>query len=213
MGVALYLLEGELTERKLNEEERIHYRSAFRGIGLYREDIPVETEICNLCNNHCRIRIATVMGEKVAYGFLCGRDYDVKRYVNRNRSGFDLLRERRRIFKLPEDITPPAYAGGITVGIPASLHLFDEIPLWRYFFEKLGIKTITSETFTDAVKVGKSLAGAEFCAPMSAMHGHVKYLAERADYIFLPYYLESRVKPKDTNRYYCYYTQYSPALA
>ena len=55
---------------------------------------PCASETCALCGNHCRLRIATVAGETVAYGFLCGRDYDASRYVDRNTSGFDLLKER-----------------------------------------------------------------------------------------------------------------------
>ncbi len=260
MGVALLMAEGELTDRKLTREERENYISSFRGIDLYRDNIPIETEICNLCNNHCRIRVATVKGEKVAYGFLCGRDYDVKKFVNRNKTGFDLIKERKKLFKLPAttdisgDISllkqnpihknlkklnlkpigntlaetiskyinkklPREELNGITVGIPAGLHLFDDLPLWRYFFKKLSIKTITSEKLEDPIELGKPLTGAEFCAPMTALHGHVKYLAERADYIFLPYYLQSRdTQAQNENqaqrekRLYCYYTQFSPAL-
>ena len=42
--------------------------------------------------------------------------------------------------------------------------------------------------------------------------GHALYLADKADYIFLPVYLESREKPKDADRNYCYYTQFSVSL-
>ena len=31
--------------------------SAFRGLGLSRERIPIRTETCELCTNHCRLRI------------------------------------------------------------------------------------------------------------------------------------------------------------
>ncbi len=68
--------------------------STFLGLAALREPIPVRAETCTLCGNHCRLRIATVGGETVAYGFLCGRDYDQRRFVDRNSSGFDLLRER-----------------------------------------------------------------------------------------------------------------------
>ena len=62
-------------------KEELKGKSRFRGLDLYNKEIPVQTETCNLCNNNCRIRIAEVSGEKVAYGFLCGRDYDTKKYV------------------------------------------------------------------------------------------------------------------------------------
>jgi hypothetical protein len=76
--------------------ERLPARSRFRGIDLYREPISVRGETCGLCANHCKLQVAEVQGETVAYGFLCGRDYDQKKFVGRNRSGFDMIREYRR---------------------------------------------------------------------------------------------------------------------
>jgi len=61
----------------------------------------------------------------------------------------------------------------VTVGIPSALHLYEDLPMWKYFFDQLSIKTMTSEPYTEAVKEGKRIAGAEFCAPMTALHGHV----------------------------------------
>jgi predicted nucleotide-binding protein (sugar kinase/HSP70/actin superfamily) len=45
------------------------------------------------------------------------------------------------------------------------------------------------------------------------MYGHVAFLAEHYDFIFMPVYLESRIKPKNTEQNFCYYTQYSTSLA
>lgn len=72
-------------------------KTTFRGIGLYRQDIPVRTERCELCTNHCRLTVADVAGQTVAYGFLCGRDYETNTFVSSNTSGFDLMATRRRI--------------------------------------------------------------------------------------------------------------------
>ena len=84
LGVALMLIEQDAKE------------SRFKGIQLYKKDIPVKSEVCELCTNHCKITIADVDGERVAYGFLCGRDYDTKKYINNDLSGFDLLKERKK---------------------------------------------------------------------------------------------------------------------
>jgi predicted CoA-substrate-specific enzyme activase len=214
-------LTGALGAALVTERE-LAGKTAFRGIGLYREEIPIRAETCELCTNHCRIRIAEVQGETVAYGFLCGRDYDTKSFVNRNTSGFDLLREYRKAFRLPalEPIVtaelPATRTPEITIGLPAALHLVEELPFWKYFFTRLGIRTVTSEGFRDALKTGKEAAGAEFCAPLTAFHGHVLHLAERADYVFLPIGLGAvrpeRDRKKDRKRLYCYYTQYGPSL-
>ena len=182
----------------------------FRGLDLYKKQIPLRSEICELCTNHCKLTVAEIDRATVAYGFLCGRDYDTKKYVNNNRAGFDLLKERARIF------TPKArneFKEDFCIGIPAALHLLEDLPLWKCFFDVLGIRTITSERCIDALKDGKRIAGAEFCAPMSALHGHVKYLMDRSDYIFLPFYLDKKGREKGPRRQYCYYTQFAPCLS
>lgn len=184
-------------------------KSGFRGLELYKNEIPVRIETCELCNNHCKIRLAEISGEKIAYGFLCGRDYDTKKFVDRNISGFDLVGERGKHFHVPKSKN---YQSPFKIGIPASLHMFEELSLWKRFFNNLSIQTLTSETFDDPVKTGKRLAGAEFCAPMEAMYGHISWLADKVDYIFLPIYLEARDKEYESERNYCYYTQFSPSL-
>ncbi|NOY09066.1 MAG: CoA activase [Spirochaetes bacterium] len=259
MGVALLLSEGELTEYRLTEEEKYSYTPLFKGLDIYKETIPIESEMCNLCNNYCRLRVAAVKNEKVAYGFLCGRDYNVHKFVNTNKSGFNLIGARKKIFSaIPEEEEILEYSAanagllnlkrylpnielqgikellmhsgrstapdrkpqlqyslkkpGISIGIPAGLHLFDDLQLWKNFFTELYIKTVTSEKFKDPIKTGKEITGAEFCAPVTALHGHVKHLAGKVDYIFIPYYLQARERPADAERLYCYYTQFSPAL-
>jgi len=182
-------------------------QTLFRGISLYSKEIPVENEICELCANNCKIKIAHIDGDTVAYGFLCGRDYDTKKFVDRNSSGFDLIKERARVSRVTT-----SSKSEITVGIPAALHVVEEIPLWKKFFDRLGIHTVSSEALRDASKTGKNISGAEFCSPMSAMHGHIEYLSDKCDFVFFPVYLEGREIPKGTRRQFCYYTQFSPSL-
>ena len=196
-GIALLMAEARIAQ------------SRFRGLGFHRNPIPIASEVCSLCNNRCKITVADVDGGKVAFGFLCGRDYDIKKFVNNNTSGFDLLKERRRIFA---PVNRRESGGGITIGLPAALHLADELSLWEDFFARLGIKTVTSEGCRDPVREGKRLAQAEFCAPLAALHGHVHWLLPRCDYVFAPFALERRTGEKGLRRQYCYYTQYAPAL-
>ncbi|MBW2153724.1 MAG: CoA activase [Deltaproteobacteria bacterium] len=198
LGVALSLADKRIA------------KSRFRGIHLYRKHIPFQFEICDICTNHCKITLAEIDGQKVAYGFLCERDYDTKRYVNKNRSGFDMIRERKRAlaFKPAKDFREKC-----VIGIPAALHLYEDLEFWQYFFNTLGFKTVTSEGYGDGVSAGKHAAGAEFCAPVAALHGHVKYLMDKSDFIFLPFYLEKKSRKKDIRRQYCYYTQFAASLA
>ena len=185
----------------------------FRGLDLYKSTIPVQTEPCDLCLNRCTISVASINGEKQAYGFLCGRDYDTKKFVSKETTGFELMRERRKLMHdhlgspLDSDNTRPV------VGFPATLHLLEDLPFWTAFFKELGIPLNSSERIKDSLKAGKKIAGAEFCAPIDSMYGHVAFLAKDSDYIFMPDYLESRIKPTNSEQNFCYYTQYSTSLA
>lgn len=186
--------------------------SSFRGLEVaLRDEIPIRSETCKLCTNHCRLRIAEINGEALAYGFLCGRDYDTRRYVNANRSGFDLLAERRRAFAWEPAESVPARSSTV-IGIPAALALYEELPLWKRFFGELRIPVVTSEGIEDSVSRGKNLQGAEFCAPLAALHGHAAYLSTRSDHVFLPVHFSERHEGARARRAYCYYTQFAPAL-
>ena len=195
--------------------EEVENPGRFRGLDLWREEIPVASEICEMCTNHCRIRVATVQGEKVAYGFLCGRDYDTDRFVDSNTSGFDLLRFRRKAERAAFGAS--RQDGAVRIGIPASLHILEDLPFWVSFFSDLGYRPVTSLGAPETVRTGKRLAGAEFCAPMASFHGHVRALAGKCDLLFLPTYIDGREEAgreddARRSRQYCYYTQFAPSL-
>lgn len=196
LGVAL-LLRGK-TEKP----------SAFRGFGLFKQQIPLRQETCKLCTNHCKLTIAEMDGKPLAYGFLCGRDYDTQKRVSRP-SGYNLLATRKTARIKPEKST---VKHDFTIGIPKALHMFEDHDFWRYFFKNLGIKTISSRPLKQPVRLGRDMAGAEFCAPVVALHGHVSYLMEKADYVFLPFYYEDKMDTRDRRRQHCYYTQFIPSV-
>jgi predicted CoA-substrate-specific enzyme activase len=199
LGSALILSENQLRQ------------SAFRGLDLYEETIPVENEVCELCLNNCKINKVTVQGDTVAFGFLCGRDYDTKHYVGKTKKQYQLIKERTKLFKAPPQKFSPKKP--VKIGIPYALYLTEELPLWLHFFSTLGVGTVTDEKYKDAVKTGKKAAAAEFCSPMHAFFGHVQNIAPKCDYIFLPVYLEAEEPKEDAYRYYCYYTQFAVTLA
>ncbi len=195
IGVALELSDQNITASK------------FRGLDLHKKSIPVRSEVCELCTNHCKLKVAEIDDHIEAYGFLCGRDYDIHKYVRNKSLSFQLIRKRKELF----GFTPSVNKEAITVGIPSGLHLFEEIPFWRKFFDLLSIRTVTSEEYMNPVKDGKNLCGAEFCAPIAAMHGHVDYLKDKADFIFLPVYIEDPGEVR-MNKEYCYYTQFVSSI-
>jgi predicted CoA-substrate-specific enzyme activase len=195
----------------LKEEHR--GPTSFRGLGLYKRNIPVQTETCELCLNRCTISVASVNGDKQAYGFLCGRDYETKKFVRKSAGVFDLVRTRKRLNAGGVKSPDREREGGPLIGLPAALHLVEDLPFWTRFFNELGIAVRSSTDYKDSLKAGKKMAGAEFCAPIDAMYGHVAHLAATCDFVFMPVYLEARDKPEGREENFCYYTQFSASLA
>jgi predicted CoA-substrate-specific enzyme activase len=199
MGVALELID------------MAQANSSFRGIHVYEESIPVASETCQHCINHCKLKVAKVEGETVAFGFLCGKEYNDNKRVEDSRVKFDLLKERRAIMR---HHAPSKIQSTIKIGLPAALHLYEDLFFWKTFFHELGIETVSSEGYNQALAIGKQISGAEFCAPISALYGHMHYLAERTPFIFLPNYLEkAKRSTEDVRRQFCYFTQFGPAMA
>jgi predicted CoA-substrate-specific enzyme activase len=200
-------LTGALGVALLAREQQIA-QTQFRGFDLWKKTIPVHQEVCQLCTNHCKLTIAHVDGRPQAYGFLCGRDYNTQKMVPR-KNPYDMK-------KLRKHHTPPLVSHpekhGFTMGIPAALHLYEDLEFWEVFFSYLGVKTIVSRSLKQPVSLGKTLARAEFCAPVMALHGHVAHLLEKADYVFLPFYFEEKSDQKRVRRQHCYYTQFSPSV-
>ncbi|KAB2891851.1 MAG: CoA activase [Desulfobulbaceae bacterium] len=200
-------LTGALGTALILHDELQKSSSSFIGFDLWRREIKISGEVCDLCTNHCKISIANIDGSRVAYGFLCGRDDSDTTSKHSQGAAFSLLRERGRI----SAFRPEARKGkNIVVGLPAAVHMVDDLPFWRKFFDLLGIRTVSSESYRGGLKAGKSISRAEFCAPVASMHGHIAWLLERVDFVFLPIYLETR--SRDGRRQYCYYTQFLAPL-
>ncbi len=105
----------------------------------------------------------------------------------------------------------------IKIGIPRALYLQEDAYLWKFFFEELGFSAVLGRDSPDQLIPGKRIAGADFCAPISMIHGQAMELLEKADYVFLPVYLEDQPKNNTRNadrdrRMFCNYSQYTPTL-
>ncbi len=271
-------------------------RTSFRGLALHKLDFSFRPDECDGCNNRCKLHVVDVDGEEIVYGYLCGREKGDKTYVSKDKSGFDLLRERAAAFRtakkrLEARVAPaaaekpaavaehPHGTGGLgdlartavaplldaqrkatvavaaisenaisaltdavyraadyaldsgmkqhapavenapagmpSIGIPRALYLAEDAPFWRYFFEKLGFSVVLGEESAETLAEGKRTAGAEFCAPVAMLHGQAADLLRRADFVFLPTYLEARVQKigdGESRRFYCNYSQFAPAV-
>ena len=115
----------------------------------------MENEICELCHNNCKINKVIVQGETVAFGFLCGRDYDTKHYVGPAKRQYELIKERNKVFHTTKKQS--TFKKPVKIGIPNALYLAEEMPLWKHFFATLDVETITDENFKNAIKSGKKI--------------------------------------------------------
>jgi predicted nucleotide-binding protein (sugar kinase/HSP70/actin superfamily) len=76
------------------------------------------------------------------------------------------------------------------IGIPRAGYYFRFGKLWKKFFENLGYEVIVSpKTNREIYELGMENAGSEFCQPIKVLTGHVLWLKEKVDYIFVPDFL------------------------
>lgn len=73
------------------------------------------------------------------------------------------------------------------IGIPRALLYYKNEKLWTKFFDELGINYIISpETTKETIENGSKYAIDETCLPIKIFLGHIEYLKDKCDYIFLP---------------------------
>lgn len=72
------------------------------------------------------------------------------------------------------------------IGIPRALLFYQYFPMWRTFFEKLGLQVVASGHTTKGIlEKGVRLCVDEACLPVKVAFGHVAEL-KNVDFIFLP---------------------------
>jgi predicted CoA-substrate-specific enzyme activase len=210
------------------------------------EEIQITTqeEVCSLCANQCKITRIQLDGERIGWGYLCGRQ-DSDLAPRRAASCLNYVRLQRALFREDSEtgrsdsaeekslslrpklslrlpVPPiPLVTGGkkssggedlrrLRMGIPSTLYYLDTLPLWRMFFRKLGMTPVSFAPTPTALERGRTLAGAEFCSPITLLHGHAAELAERCEYLFVPVLF--RGGPETRNKHYCYYSNYATSL-
>ncbi len=99
------------------------------------------------------------------------------------------------------------------VGLPMALHNFEQLPLWKTFFENLGFEVITSGVSTrDLYNVGHhTIPSDTICYPAKLVHGHIISLMDRCDFIFYPCVTYNFDEGGD-NHYNCPVVAYYPEV-
>ncbi len=162
-------------------------KSRFRGFDqIAAGEYKVSSFECRHCPNRCDVNVFQMNGGlKYHYNDRC------ERYSGAHKRGLgasmpDLFAEREQW--LMEGSDAPAPEGAPTVGIPRGLMFAEYYPLYRAFFQSLGLRVVPSlATNKDIVKKGINSVAGEPCFPIKVAHGHVADLVEKGvDYLFLP---------------------------
>jgi len=75
----------------------------------------------------------------------------------------------------------------IRIGIPRALLYYQYYLMWKTFFEELGAEVVISPPTNQAMmSSGSSRVVADTCLPVKIFCGHVLFLADKCDYIFIP---------------------------
>lgn len=73
------------------------------------------------------------------------------------------------------------------IGIPRALLYYQYYPAWKTFFEELGAEVVVSPfTVQSMVNDGSSRVVADTCLPVKVFLGHVMWLVDKCDRIFIP---------------------------
>uniref|UniRef100_A0A7C6AAH9 DUF2229 domain-containing protein n=1 Tax=candidate division WOR-3 bacterium TaxID=2052148 RepID=A0A7C6AAH9_UNCW3 len=73
------------------------------------------------------------------------------------------------------------------IGIARALYFYYHFPLFKTFFEGLGCEVVISPKTNKAIlQTGIEHSPPEICLPVKAFIGHITYLVDKVDYIFIP---------------------------
>ncbi len=201
-----------LVKKHLESGEK---ETSFPGLGVADTQVHLRTEICSYCENHCKITFGRLEGssEEHSWGYMCGREPEEK--SARARKQFEAFLIRARLLKRTVAAKPPEQPRG-TVGIPFALTTYSHLPFWKTFFHALGYRVKLTPKTNDEIKAaGNAMAAAEFCFPVKASFGHVRFALEDAetDFVLTPHMICPHTNKMTTNSLFCPYVQSMPSLA
>jgi predicted CoA-substrate-specific enzyme activase len=163
--------------------------------GLARVKVDFSESICRAdkkCHNECKLKVYNFGAHKSVWGGDCGR-YEHSRTDTLTQTNHIL--ERQQLFLevlaekgiVPGDLAGQSGRSGPTIGIPLALHTLEWGVFWAHLFAELGYSVLMSPRSNNALALsGVESMTCETCFPVKVFHGHVRYLLDRAEYLFLP---------------------------
>ncbi|HLR22035.1 MAG TPA: acyl-CoA dehydratase activase-related protein [Tissierellaceae bacterium] len=73
------------------------------------------------------------------------------------------------------------------IGVPRGMLYYEFYPIWERYFKELDYELVSSpNTNKDILNMGIHSSVDEACLPVKIFHGHVEYLKDKVDYLFIP---------------------------
>ncbi len=169
------------------------------------------------CHNECKLKIYNFGDRKSVWGGDCGR------YETRAEGGGEV-----NYFQLRQTLFEQALAeaGNLlgeaetgrrqkpVIGIPLALHSLEWGVLWAHLFSELGFPVLMSPRTTNKLAfLGVESVVSEVCFPVKVFHGHVRYLMDRAEYLFMPNVVNAPVPEEGEIGYFCPLVQSSQFMS
>ena len=158
-------------------------------------------EVCPGCANKCQVRCYTFANGRTYFsGNNCERVYsnraeDARQGVNIFEEKYKMLFGTHLSTLNSSGLSTLSPKGGLTIGLPRGLGMYEDYPFWRTFFACCGIRTVLSGVSTNRLyeKGVRTIVADNICFPAKLMHGHVMDLIQKGvDRIFYPWVVYER---------------------
>ena len=213
-GAAVCLQEKIATERR--------EKSTFRGLVSAIEDrMDYAEKVCSAdpnCHNQCKLKIYDFDGRKSVWGGECGR-YEVIRGKGKKQGNLFKVREEiwsdamSGVFEELKEEPLMEVEGRPTVGMQRALYTLQTGVMWAHFFDRLGYRLVlTPSTNSQISSSGIESMTAETCYPIKVSHGHVKELAGKTRFLFLPSIVTMPTPTEEETGFFCPLVQANPYM-
>ncbi|MDR3567089.1 MAG: acyl-CoA dehydratase activase [Syntrophobacteraceae bacterium] len=183
-------------------------------------DVNFTESICSAdkkCHNECKLKIYNFGERKSVWGGDCGR-YETRVEGVREVDYFQVRQaEFEKALSEAGNLLTEAEANRQqkpVIGIPLALHSLEWGVLWAHLFSELGFPVLMSPRTTNKLAfLGVENVISEVCFPVKVFHGHVRYLMDRAEYLFLPNVVNAPVPHQEEVGYFCPLVQSSQFMS
>ena len=166
---------------------------------------------CNGCENHCRLTINSFgAGRRYISGNRCDRPVAGSKAV----SSLNLYAYKQEKLKAIMEARRAGAPRG-QIGLPLGLNLYELLPFWHAFFDKLGFDVVVSPFSSRKLYIAgqATIPSDTVCFPAKLLHGHVEWLIDQGvRHIFYPCMSYNLDEKLGDNHYNCPVVAYYPEV-